>query len=152
MTVGAGCPFVGERLMDSDIRRHYGVNVVGIQRATRYIPIPNGRTRIYPGDVLSVIGTDEQISQMLPKVEAVLPEADQSVDPAQIKLTNILLGADSPLIGKTPQSTSLRDTYNALVVAVDRGEEHIDSRPDLTFQTGDIVWLVGRPSEINKLK
>ena len=152
MTVGAGCPFVGERLMDSNIRQRYGVNVVGIQRATRYIPIPNGRTRIYPGDVISVIGTDDQIARMLPKVEAQLPEDVKSVDPSQIKLTNILLGEDSPLIGKTPLSTSLRDTYNVLVVAVDRGEEHIDSRPDLMFETGDIVWMVGRQSEINKLK
>ena len=143
MTVGTDCDFVGERLMDSNIRRRFGVNVVGIQRTTRYIPIPNGRTRIYPGDVLSVIGTDEQIAAMLPVVEAQLPPADQAVDPSQVKLTNILLGSDSPLIGKTPQSTSLRDTYNALVVAVDRGDEHIDSRPDLVFRTGDIVWLFG---------
>lgn len=152
MTVGTDCDFVGERLMDSNIRRRFGVNVVGIQRTTRYIPIPNGRTRIYPGDVLSVIGTDEQIAAMLPVVEAQLPPADQAVDPSQVKLTNILLGSDSPLIGKTPQSTSLRDTYNALVVAVDRGDEHIDSRPDLVFRTGDIVWLFGRPAEIAKLK
>ncbi len=77
MTVGTDCDFVGERLMDSNIRRRFGVNVVGIQRTTRYIPIPNGRTRIYPGDVLSVIGTDEQIAAMLPVVEAQLPPADQ---------------------------------------------------------------------------
>ena len=152
MTVGSGCPFVGERLMDSNIRRNYGVNVVGIQRASRYIPIPNGRTRIYPGDVLSVIGTDEQISDMLPKVEATLPEDTSAIDPSQVKLASILLDDSSPLIGKTPQSTSLRDSYNALVVAVDRGEEHIDSRPDLVFEKGDIVWLVGVTSEINKLK
>jgi len=152
MTVGTGCPFVGERLMDSNIRNIYGVNVVGIQRDAHYIPIPNGRTRIYPGDVISVIGTDEQIADMLPKVEAQLPEAEQSIDPTQIKLTSILLGDDSPLIGKTPRSSSLRDTYDALVVAVDRGDEHIDSRPDLLFQTGDIVWMVGNPVQINKLK
>lgn len=152
MTVGSGCPFVGERLMDSDIRRIYGVNVVGIQRDTRYIPIPNGRTRIYPGDVISIIGTDDQISAMLPKVEAQMPETEHTADPTRIKLTSILLGDNSPLIGKTPQTSSLRDTYNALVVAVDRGEEHIDSRPDLMFMTGDIVWLVGDPAEINQLK
>ncbi len=152
MTVGSGCPFVGERLMDSDIRRIYGVNVVGIQRDTRYIPIPNGRTRIYPGDVISIIGTDDQISAMLPKVEAQMPETEHTADPTRIKLTSILLGNNSPLIGKTPQTSSLRDTYNALVVAVDRGEEHIDSRPDLMFMTGDIVWLVGDPTEINQLK
>lgn len=152
MTVGSGCHFAGERLMDSNLRRRFGVNVVGIQRGATYIPIPNGRTRLYPGDVISVIGTDDQIEKMLPEVEISLPESDHSGDPSQMKLTSILLSDRSPLISKTPQSSSLRDTYEALVVAVDRGDEHIDSRPDLVFQPGDILWVVGRPSELNKLK
>lgn len=152
MTVGSACRFVGDRLMDSELRKHYGVNVVGIQRGAHYIPIPNGRTRIFPGDTLSVIGTDEQLEALLPVVEANLPEPETRTDPSQIKLTSILLSATSPLCGKTPRSSSLRDNYDALVVAVDRGDEHIDSRPDLVFEAGDILWLVGRPSELVKLK
>ncbi|MDE6574289.1 MAG: TrkA C-terminal domain-containing protein, partial [Muribaculaceae bacterium] len=56
------------------------------------------------------------------------------------------------LVSQTPRTSALRDTYEALVVAVDRGDEHIDSRPDLVFQPGDIVWLVGNPSKLAKLK
>lgn len=152
MTVGSACRFVGDRLMDSELRKHFGVNVVGIQRGTLYIPIPNGRTRIFPGDILSVIGTDEQLETLLPVVEAELPEPENRVDPSQIKLSSILLSPTSPLCGKTPRSSSLRDNYDALVVAVDRGDEHIDSRPDLVFEAGDILWLVGRPSQLVKLK
>jgi len=37
------------------------------------------------------------------------------------------------------------------VVAVDRGEEHIEARPDLVFAAGDLVWLVGNPSELSRL-
>lgn len=152
MTVGNGCEFVGERLMDSNLRRTYGVNVVGIQRSQRYIPIPNGRTRIYPGDTICVIGTDEQLERLLPVVEATLPEPETSQDPDDYRLHSILLSENSPLINHTPISSALRDNYEALVVAVDRGEEHIDSKPDLEFQAGDIVWLVGKPSKISKLK
>lgn len=151
ITIGSGCRFAGERLMDSDLRRAYGVNVVGIQRSSTFIPIPNGRTRIYPGDTISVIGTDEQIERLLPDAEAELP-AGGNATPADVRLTSILLTDASPLIDKTPRSSSLRDSYNALVVAVDRGDEHIDSRPDLIFRAGDIVWMVGDPHEIAKLK
>ena len=73
ITVGTGCSFVGQRLMDSDVRRSFGVNIVGIQRGTQYIPIPDGRTRIFPGDVISVIGTDDEIERMLPDVEKISP-------------------------------------------------------------------------------
>lgn len=152
ITVGTACPFVGLRLMDSDIRQTYGVSVVGIQRGQAYIPIPNGRTRIYPGDTITVIGTDSQIEKMLPEVEANIPESENNIDVSQIKLTSILLSANSPLISQTPRSAALRDTYEAVVVAVDRGDEHIDSQPDLVFREGDIVWLVGNPVKLAKLK
>lgn len=150
ITVGNGCPFVGERLMDSNLRHRYGVNVVGIMRGTTYIPIPNGRTRIYPGDVISVIGSDEQIEKMLPEVEASLPEDNQST--MEVKLMSILLSEKSPLIGKTVKSASMRDRYDALVIAVDRDEEHIDSHPDLEFLSGDLLWVVGHPAKIAQLK
>ncbi len=151
ITIGSGCRFAGERLMDSNLRRRYGVNVVGIQRGNNFIPIPNGRTRVYPGDTISVIGTDEQIERLLPDAEAQLPP-DDTANIADVRLTSILLSDSSPLIDKTPLTSSLRDTYNALVVAVDRGDEHIDSRPDLVFRSGDIVWLVGDPKQISNLK
>lgn len=150
--VGDGCSMIGERLMDSNLRSRYGVNVVGIQRNSTFIPIPNGRTRIFPGDVVSVIGTEEQIEKLLPVLEAELPASDSQPDADSVTLTRILLSEDSPLVRKTPRSSALRDTYEALVVAVDRGDEHIDSQPDLVFQPGDIVWLVGDPRKLASLK
>lgn len=152
MTVGSECVFAGERLMDSDLRNRFGVNVVSIQRGNRFIPIPNGRERLYPGDVVGVIGTDEQIEKLLPEIEASAATEDTPADTSQMQLTSILLGSHSPLISQTPRSSALRDTYEALVVAVDRGDEHIDSNPDLMFRQGDIVWLVGNPSKLSALK
>ncbi len=152
MTVGTGCVFVGQRLMDSNIRKIYGVNIVGIQRGQMYIPIPDGRTRVYPGDIISVIGTDEQIEKMLPDVERTLPEPEVTVSPDDIKLTGILLDESSPLVSKTPRSAALRDNYDALVVAVERGDEHIDSNPDLVFRPGDILWVVADPDKVKRMK
>lgn len=152
MTVGADCAFVGERLMDSNLRNKYGVNIVSIQRGATFIPIPNGRTRVFPGDILGIIGTDDQLERLLPVVESSAEEEAPRTDPADIKLISVLLGPDSPLLSQTPRSSALRDTYDALVVAVDRGDTHIDSRPDLVFEEGDIVWLVGNPAKIASLK
>ncbi len=151
MTVGSGCPFAGQRLMDSNLRKTYGINIVSIQRDFNTIPIPNGRQRIYPGDVIGVIGTDEQIEQFLPVAETAAPNEtqDKSQDMA---LSSILLSMNSPLISKTPSSASLRDNYNVLVVAVNRSGEFIDSNPQLVFRPGDIVWLAGNPADIRRLR
>ena len=152
MTVGAGCAFVGQKLMDSNLRKRFGVNVVSINRGSRIIPIPGGNNRLFPGDVIGVIGTDEQLEQLLPAVEAELPESITAAPPADVKLTSILLSATSPLISQTPLSASLRDTYEAIVVAVHRGDEFIDSNPNLIFEPGDIVWLVGNERKLSQLK
>lgn len=152
ITVGTGCPFAGEQLKNSNLRQRYGINVVGIQRGARFIPIPGGTNRIYPGDTVSIIGTDEQIENILPDFERELTTDDNCDAASDAVLTPILLSTSSPLISETPCSASLRNRYEALVVAVDRGDEHIDSHPDLEFREGDIVWMVGNPKKLAKLK
>ena len=150
MTVGAGCRFVGERLADSNLRHRFGVNVVSIQRGQNVIPIPGGNNRLFPGDVIGVIGTDEQLEALLPAIEAELPP-ESGVRP-EIRLTSILLSESSPLVDRTPLSSSLRDNYSAIVVAVHRGDEFIDSNPNLVFRPGDIIWAVGDVKKLNTLK
>lgn len=153
MTVGTACDFAGERLINSNLRHRYGVNIVSIQRGGATIPIPDGMERIFPGDTIGVIGTEDQIAALLPDVEKDLA-ADTanagSLNSAQ--LTSILLSDNSPLAGKTPRNSDLRNRYEALVVAVDRGDEHIDTKPDLIFRPGDLVWLVGDPQKLASLK
>ena len=150
MEVGMDCPFVGERLMDSDLRRHYGVNVVSIQRGATVTAVPSGKTRVFPGDVIGVIGTDEQIEKMLPVVEHT-DEAAAS-DNAEVKFTSVQLSDSSPLIGKTVATAQIRDTYRALVVAIERDGEFIDLNGDIPFQPKDIVWVVASRSEIAKMR
>ena len=153
MTVGTGCRFAGERLTDSNLRQRFGVNVISISRGSQTIPIPAGSARLFPGDVVGVIGTDDQLSSLLPEIEAEQqPASDTAIRPDDVRLTNVLLTESSPLVGRTPLTASLRDSYDAIVVAVQRGDEFIDSNPDLAFAPGDIVWLVGNVKKLNTLK
>lgn len=62
-------PICWRAFKNSDLRKNYGVNVVSIQRGSTAIPIPNGDTRVFPGDILGIIGNDEQIQALLPVVE-----------------------------------------------------------------------------------
>lgn len=151
MEVGYNCPFVGERLMNSNLRKQYGVNVVSIQRGTSTILIPKGDTRIFPGDVLGIIGTDEQIQRLLPVVEA-HDEHECADAPVNVKMFNIQLTENSPLLGKTTATASLRNDYSALVVAIQRGDEYIKPTGEVPFEVGDIVWLVGDAERLSQLK
>ncbi len=151
MTVGNASHLAGQKLMDSDLRKVYGVNVVSIQRGADMIPIPNAKERMYPGDVIGVIGTDEQIERLIPEVEA-HKDFHTDINPNDFKLTTVMLSPFSPIIGKTPLTAKLRDVYEVLIVAVQRGEEYIDSNPNLQFEAADILWVVGPSKKIAALQ
>lgn len=151
MEVGYGCPFVGERLRNSNLRKEYGVNVVSIQRGAVTITIPGADNRIFPGDVIGIIGTDEQIRRLLPVVEAGSEDVDAPAPDSPLKLLNVELTENSPLMGQTTASVSLRDRYKVLVVAIQRGDEYIKPTGEIPFSPGDIVWLVGDPATTARL-
>lgn len=151
MTVGNASRIAGQQLYETDLRKDFGVNVVSIQRGQQLIPVPSAKQRIYPGDVLSVIGTDRQIEETL-KVVEVNNDNPSSVNPDDFKLTSILLSETSPLLNRTPVTANLRNKYGVLVVAVQRGDTYIDSDPHLKFQAGDIVWLVGNRATLDQLQ
>lgn len=140
--VGPEAPFVGERLRDSDFRRNYGVNIASITRGGRMMPVPKSSERIYPGDIIGAIGTDEQIQTLLPVAEAGADIENDSPQADGYGFTDILLTTDSPLIGKTMATAGIRDRYSALIVAVERGDSFIDDLSGVTFCPGDHLYLV----------
>ena len=152
MTVGYDCPFVGERLQDSDLRRRYGVSIANIQRGAQVLPVPSGDTRIFPGDVLGVIGTDEEIQKLLPIVEAT--DSNEAAGPSahDFKMTTVQISASSPLAGKTVGEARLSKDYSTLLVAIDRNGEFITPVASTRFEPHDIIWAVAPKKQIARLK
>lgn len=150
--VSYDCPFVGERLRDSNLRQRYGVNVACIQRGGVLLPVPDGNTRIFPGDVIGVIGTDEQIEQLLPVLEE-QNEPQPDGDLRQMEFTSIQLSVDSILIGKTSATSQIRDKYRALLVAIQRPDGRYENPTGYNvFEPEDVLWLVGDPKVLEDLK
>ena len=150
--VGYSCPFVGDRLIDSNLRQRYGVNVASIQRGGTLIEVPNGNTRIFPGDVLGIIGTDPQIEALLPIVENNDEEMSET-NSDDFKMTHIQLSESSPLIGQTSASSRLRDKYKILLVAIQHADgsyEHPTGQS--VFAVDDVLWMVGNTKIIGQFK
>jgi trk system potassium uptake protein TrkA len=55
---------LGKTLKELDIRRRFGVSVLAIKRGENLIVNPTGDEKILPGDILVVLGTTEQLSNM----------------------------------------------------------------------------------------
>lgn len=145
--VDAGTPFVGDRIVDSGIRRDYGVSISSIQRGMESIPLPDKDTRILPGDTLGIIGTDDQIQHFNADIEHFKEEAEKRpISNTRTELCSIILSEDSPISGKTLAQAGIRQSYHAMLLRLLRSPEgEIPLSPDLTFRPGDTLWLVGDP-------
>jgi CPA2 family monovalent cation:H+ antiporter-2 len=61
MKVEPGSQLAGQKLVDSDLRRVFGVSVVAIRRGEKLIPNPRGEELVQEGDLLVVLGLAEEI-------------------------------------------------------------------------------------------
>ncbi len=153
MDVSANCPFVGEKLASSDLRKNYGINIVSIQRGSQLYPIPTGDMRIFPGDQLGVIGNDDQIQKLLKVVETDEIEDAIGIDTKKIVFVHFEISERSPLIGETTATAQLRTKYSSLLVAIQRNEnDFIKPDGNEVFKVGDVLWIVGDAMKIEELK
>ena len=139
---------VGKTLQELSFRERFGVNVALIERGTKVITTPGRYEKLYPGDVISVIGTDDQLGRLkliLDKTTLSEPEGES----VQIRLKNVTVEEHSMLLNKTIRESGIRETVNALVVGVERNGERI-LNPESTFrlESGDIMWIVGDTEQI----
>ena len=152
--VGPYSGFVGDKLKDSDLRGDYGLSVSSIQRGHEFIPLPSGEARIFPGDILGVIGTDEQIKALNDDIELEKKiHENRNIDRPQVELSSIKLTDSSPIVGVPIAETDIRDKYYSMLVKIYReGEGYIQPTPSLSLRPGDVVWLVGDPDQFEKMK
>lgn len=152
--VGPSSGFVGDKLKDSGLRRDYGLSVSSIQRGQELIPLPSGEARIFPGDILGVIGNDEQIKKLNDDIEfEKKAQENRKITRPTVELTNIKLTARSPIINVPIADTDLRNKFYSMLVKVYReGEGYLVPDPSLSLKEGDVVWLVGDPAQFEKMK
>lgn len=152
--VGAYCPFVGDKLRDSGLRNDYGVSVASIQRGDRVMPLPSVDARIFPGDVLGVIGNDEQIKRLNDDIERD-EKAYKALDvySSNVELRSITLSENSPIINIPLGKTDIRKDFYCMIVKVQHGED-IFEQPDAStvLSEGDIIWVVGDPEKMEAMK
>jgi len=59
---------IGKSLIELDVRKNYGCNVVAIKRGKKMNVSPNAHDGLLPEDILIIIGADEDISKLEKKL------------------------------------------------------------------------------------
>jgi CPA2 family monovalent cation:H+ antiporter-2 len=140
----AGTPVTGMNLEEMGLRERLGINIAMIKRSDYIISAPSRYEKVYPGDKLFVIGTDEQLEQFSKHIEPVNGKTPEATSPHEVVLKKIIIKQGSPFAGKTIRESGIREKTNGLVVGIERKGRRL-LNPDSTtiFEDGDNVWIVG---------
>ncbi len=144
--------WMGHTLRQLDLGRKYGVHVSSILRANYRLNIPDGNYIIFPGDKLQVIGSDEQLAKLGEAIKEEVLGEDPNLEHREMKLRQLIIGHESPFVGKTLEESGIRDTYSCMVVGLEEGKENLSPfNPKRRFQEGDIIWIVGEEDNLKTL-
>lgn len=149
-----GSPVAGKTLEEIALREKIGVNIAMIKRGEEYtISAPDRYERIYPGDRLFVIGTDDQLEQFRKFIEPVPDALSNMKDNYELSLKKVTVKDDSSFSGQSIRTSGLRERTNGLIVGIERGGQRILNPDSVTvLQKGDVLWIVGDEKMIQNLK
>ncbi|MBQ0118040.1 MAG: cation:proton antiporter [Flavobacterium sp.] len=142
-TINSNSSLTGKTLFDLKLRELLGINIASIKRGELTIHIPQRNEIIFPGDLINVIGSDEQIldfKNYLDHQEITIPEHSQN---KEIVLRKYNL-SQQDYIGKTIRESKLRELTGGLIVGIERdGNRILNPESEIQLLNDDIVWIVG---------
>lgn len=142
----------GKTLKELHLRERFGVDMSSIMRGSQRLNIPNGDTVIFPGDKLQVIGNDDQLQKFATALSTNLIPEDLEIEKREMKLRQLIISGKSEFCGKSLLESGIRDKYNCMVVGLEEGQENLTKiAPTRTFEKGDILWIVGEESDLQKI-
>ena len=143
----------GKTLKDLHINQRFGVSVSSILRGNRRINIPTAMDTVFPGDTLSVIGTDEQLANLNAAIQDETFDEDYEIEKHEMKLERIVIDGQSKFLGKSLMESGIRDEYSCMVVGLESDEDSLSKvAPTYCFAKGDIIWIVGEVRDLARLK
>ena len=144
--------WMGQTLKQLNLGSKYGVHISSILRGGWRINIPDGDYVIFPGDKLQVIGSDEQFTSFREALEKERLGVDVNFEQREMLLRQLIIGHDSPFIGKTLKESGIRDFYSCMVIGLEEGKQNLSPfPPNRKFEEGDIIWVVGERESLDAL-
>lgn len=133
----------GKTLEELRIREQLGINIAFIKRGEIMINIPNKNERLFPGDEICVIGTDNQVKEFKSYLHQNEIEIPEKVTDTDIILKQLEL-KEEEFIGKNIRDSLLREKTNGLIVGIERsGKRILNPESNMILEKNDILWVVG---------
>lgn len=143
LTISPLSSVVGKQLKDTNFRYNFNVSVVCIERGNTIIDLPDKNMTFYPYDIITVIGNDENINKLKPLIEVEDTDLIHERQNHEICLCKATITKDSPVYNINLRDSRIKDRYNAMLIAIQKGENFtLSPSADTVFCSDDIVWFV----------
>ncbi len=144
--------WAGKSLKELHLTQRFGVDLSSIRRGSHRLNIPGGDMVIFPGDKLQVIGNDDQLRTFNKCLQGELLAEDREIEKREMRLSQLIISAQSEFLGKTLGESGIRDKYNCMVVGLEEGRENLTHiSTSRRFKKGDILWIVGEPADLKRI-
>jgi di/tricarboxylate transporter len=148
MVVETDGPLDGRTVEEAGLRHLEGVFLVEIERDGEPIAPVAPTTTLRDGDHLLFVGEGRLILD-LQNIDG-LDSAERihmaSVEAPSRHVFEVVIGRESPLLGKTPKEANFRERYQAAIIAIHReGQPLIAKLGQVKLRTGDTLLLLTDP-------
>lgn len=153
-TVPVGIEWAGKSLHELNFGQKYHIHVVAITRGAENMVIPHADTLLIPGDHVQIMGTDENLNAFGTILNDMTNQAVTPNTGKSMLLRRFIISENSSYDGKTILDSNIRKDFQCMIVGVEiPGQEKLCSPvPNLQLHASDILWLVGEPSNLLRIK
>lgn len=154
MVVDPAGPLVGKTIEAAGLRHLDGLFLAEIQRGDQVLAAVGPEERLAPSDRLVFVGVIDSIVD-LKKIRGLAPATNQVVKldapRPQRCLIEAVVSKQSPLLGLTIKEGRFRSVYNAVVIAVARAGERLNTKlGDIELRAGDTLLLEAHRSFVEQ--
>jgi di/tricarboxylate transporter len=150
LQVSEDCPLIGKSVEGAGLRSLKGLYLAEIERGTERIVPVRPTDLLRQGDRLVLFGVTDTVVE-LRKTRGLLPvdDADDTEQPELMKERNlyeVVVSANSPLVGSTLRSSEFRRRYDAAVIAIQRNGERLRQKlGEVELEAGDTLMVAASP-------
>lgn len=148
LLVAEESPLAGKTVGELEKAGEGEVVVTAVIREGGHNYIPSPHWPLYAGDIVVVQAEPQALKQLVDEAKLGLVHARElekgEGDQDDLVSVEAVVGAESPLIGRTPRNFALRQRYDVNALAVSRaGKRRATRLQTHEFQVGDVVVLQG---------
>ena len=163
-----GSSFIGKTLLQTNFRSNYGCNILQVTTPNKVVDMPGAEHVLETDSSILVIGTREQFKMLTAAIEGKKVDLEQVATPLslrefmlhdheeepELRFLSLAITIDqhSKLLGKSIKDANIRENWSALVIGLERGAYTMTNpNVSLTFEKGDLLWILGKQKMMNTL-